>query len=163
MLIAPILAGLAYAVGEALDPCPALLATVPAATRKTLFASLAATSGALLGFAVTGLTILLSLGGGPGMRWLMRQDRFRAEAQFLFTSAVASLGFATVVFLFLIVAATDTTTFWQPWGILAVATVALVVERVTRLVFFFHDLMGMALAQADGSVANPDFDEPLDD
>jgi hypothetical protein len=155
---------LAYAIVDRLNDGASLIATVPYGTRESFFASLAATSGALLGFAITGLTILLTLGGGSRMKWLMRQERFRVEAPLLFTSAIATLGFATGVFLLLIVVATDEKSFWAPWGYLALVVAALVAERVARLVVFFHSLMRIALRDADEKeIANPPFEEPLDD
>jgi len=164
MIAVPCAVVVIYGVVDWLNDGPSLIAAVPGGTREAFFASLAATSGALLGFAITGLTILLTLGGGSRMKWLMKQDRFRIEARSLFTSAIASLGFATGIFLLLIVVATDAKSFWAPWGYLALATVALVAERVTRLVLFFHDLMGVALKDADEKpIANPGFTEPLDD
>jgi hypothetical protein len=160
----PIAVVTVYGAIDCLHGGSSLIATVPGGTREAFFASLAATSGALLGFAITGLTILLTLGGDSRMKWLMKQKRFRVEARFLFTSAIAALGFATGVFLLLIIVATDEASFWAPWGYLALATAALVAERVTRLVFFFHDLMGVALKDADKKpIANPAFEEPLDD
>jgi hypothetical protein len=161
---APIAVVVAYGIVDYLHDGPSLIATVPGGTREAFFASLAATSGALLGFAITGLTILLTLGGGSRMKWLMKQERFKVEARSLFTSAIAALGFSTGVFLLLIVVATDETSFWPPWGYLALATAILVAERVTRLVLFFHDLMGVALEDADEKpIANPGFKQPLDD
>lgn len=156
--------GVVYAVIDFLDDGPTLVATVPAGTREAFFASLAATSGALLGFAITGLTILLTLGGGARLKWLMRQDRFKAEAPMLFTTAIGVLGVATGIFLLLIVVATEKNSFWAPWGYLALITAALVAERVGRLVRFFHHLMDIAFRDADEEpLANPGFKEPLDD
>lgn len=160
----PALVLIVYGVLECLHGDP-LLAAVPAGTRQTFFASLAATTGALLGFAITGLTILLTLGGGERMAWLLKQEAFRTESRALFTTAIAALGFATAVFLLLIVVATDKGSFWHPWGYLAVAAMALVTERLFRLVRFFHDLMGVALKDGEGeslAMKRP-FTEPLDD
>jgi hypothetical protein len=153
-----------YAVLECLLGDP-LLAAVPAPTRQTFFASLAATTGALLGFAITGLTILLTLGGSPRMIWLRKQERFRTESRALFTTAIAALGFATAVFLLLIVVATDKDAFWHPWGYLCIATMALVAERLFSLVWFFHDLMGVALKDGEGEplAMKKPLTEPLDD
>jgi hypothetical protein len=164
IVAAPVVAVIVYGVLECLHGDP-LLAAVPAGTRQTFFASLAATTGALLGFAITGLTILLTLGGSQRMTWLLGQERFRTESRALFTTAIAALGFATAVFLLLIVVATDKDSFWHPWGYLCIATMALVAERLSRLVYFFHDLMGVALKDGEGepvAIKKP-FTEPLDD
>jgi hypothetical protein len=164
MAAVAIVVGVGYAVIDLIDDGPSLVATVPAGTREAFFASLAATSGALLGFAITGLTILLTLGGGSRLKWLMRQERFKKEAPTLFTTAIGVLGIATGVFLLLIVVATDKHSFWEPWGYLALVMAALVAERVGRLVRFFHSLMQIAFEDADEKpLANPGFKEPLDD
>lgn len=164
VVAAPALALIIYGVLEGVHGDP-LLAAVPAGTRQTFFASLAATTGALLGFAITGLTILLALGGGDRMTWLLKQPAFRMQSRALFTTAIAALGFATAVFLLLIVVATDKDAFWHPWGYLCVVTMALVMERLFRLVWFFHDLLGVALQDGEGqpvAMKRP-FQEPLDD
>lgn len=159
-----IVVGVGYGIIDRLNDGPSLIATVPAGTREAFFASLAATSGALLGFAITGLTILLTLGGGSRLKWLMQQERFRNEAPMLFTTSIGVLGVATGVFLLLIVVATDESSFWEPWGYLALVIAALVAERVARLVRFFHSLMQIAFRDADEKpLANPGFKEPLDD
>ncbi len=156
--------GVGYGVIDFIDDGPTLVATVPPGTREAFFASLAATSGALLGFAITGLTILLTLGGGARLKWLMRQDRFKTEAPMLFTTAIGVLGVATGIFLLLIVVATEKNSFWEPWGYLALIMAALVAERVGRLVRFFHRLMLIAFRDADEKpLANPAFKESLDD
>jgi hypothetical protein len=164
MATVAILVGVGYAVIDFIDAGPSLVAGVPAGTREAFFASLAATSGALLGFAITGLTILLTLGGGARLKWLMRQERFKTDAPMLFTTAIGVLGVATGVFLLLIVVATDKDSFWDPWGYLALIMAALVAERVGRLIRFFHRLMLIAFRDADETpLPNPAFKEPLDD
>lgn len=161
----PVIVLIAYGVIDHFNSGDSLLAAVPAGTRQAFFVSLAATSGALLGFAITGLTILLTMGGGERMEWLLWQERFRTESRALFTTAIGSLGFATAIFLLLIVVATSKESFWAPWGYLAFATMALVAERLARLVLFFHDLMGVALKDAEGKPVRvkPPFTEALDD
>lgn len=132
------------------------MATVPAGTRESLFVSLSATAGALLGFAITGLTVLLTLGSGPRMDWLKSKPNFREEVRRLFITAIASLGVATVVFLFLLIVATDKGGLWVGWGCLTAALVALIVERVWRLVAFFNKLMPLALKDSEGKrLPNP--------
>lgn len=153
-----------YAAFDLIDGGPSLIGRIPSGTREAFFVSLAATTGALLGFAITGLTILLSLGGGQRMKWLMSKKFFRDEARFLFMSTIAALGIATAAFLLLIVVATDKDSFWCPWGYLAIAMLGLVAERVYRLVRFFNRLMAIAFKDADEkTLRNPPFEEPLDD
>jgi hypothetical protein len=161
----PAIVLLAYGLVDHFHDGNSILAAVAGGTRQTFFASLAATSGALLGFAITGLTILLTLGGGQRMEWLLKQELFRTQSRMLFTTAIAALGFATAIFLLLIVVATDKDGFWPPWGYLALGTIALVSERLARLVLFFHDLMGVALEDGEGKplAVKPPFTESLDD
>lgn len=148
--------GAAYLLAEVLIDGPILLATVPADTRESLFVSLSATAGALLGFAITGLTVLLTLGGGPRMDWLKSNPSFRDEVRRLFITAIASLGIATVAFLFLLIVGTGKHGMWVGWGALSAALVALIVERVWRLVAFFNKLMPLALKDTESKrLPNP--------
>jgi hypothetical protein len=163
-VVVPVLVGFVYWLLNVVTSGSILLATVPAGTRESFFVSLSATAGALLGFAITGLTILLSLGGGPRMDWLKANPIFRLEARRLFITAIAGLGLATVVFLLLVVVATSETSFPTLWGCIATATIALVVERIWRLVDFFNRLMKIALKDVDsGRLPNPPMKGPVDD
>jgi hypothetical protein len=165
LITVPVIVIVAYGLIDHFKGGDALLAAVEPGTRQTFFASLAATCGALLGFAITGLTILLTLGGGKRMQWLLGQKVFRTQARALFTTAIGALGLATAIFLLLILVATDKDSFWAPWGYVAFATMALVAERLARLILFFHDLMGIALEDGDGEPqgVKPPFTEPMDD
>jgi hypothetical protein len=164
LLAGPVAVGLLYLVVDKVANGPVLLATVPAETRESFFVSLSATSGALLGFAIAGLTILLSLGGGPRMNWLRADPSFRVKVRSLFITAIASLGVATVVFLFLLVVATDKHGFPVVWGCVTAALVTLIVERLWRLVAFFNHVMPIALKDADAKrLPNPPMTGPVDD
>ncbi|HXR30917.1 MAG TPA: hypothetical protein VN752_07235 [Solirubrobacterales bacterium] len=164
LLAGPVAAGLLYLGIDKVRDGPVLLATVPAETRESFFVSLSATSGALLGFAIAGLTILLTLGGGPRMDWLREDPGFRAKVRTLFITAIASLGLSTVAFLFLLVVATDMDCFPVGWGCLTAALVTLIIERLWRLVSFFNHVMPIALKDADKKpLPNPPMTGPADD
>jgi hypothetical protein len=156
--------GLLYLAVDKVVDGPVLFAKVPAETRESFFVSLSATSGALLGFAIAGLTILLTLGSGPRMDWLRSKPTFRTEVRALFMTAIGSLGVATVAFLFLIVVATDKHNFPVIWGCLTAALITLIVERLWRLIRFFNKVMPLALKDADKKpLPNPPMTGPVDD
>ena len=162
LLLPPIAAVALYVLIDLIDKRASLLAAASPGVRRALFVSIAATSGALFGFAVTGVTILLSVGEGPRMAWLSRQSLFRQEARLLFTSAIAALALASVVFPVLIVVGSKDS-FSLVWGLLAAATIASVLDRLARLVAFLDRLMRVALTDAAGAPqANPPFNEPLE-
>jgi hypothetical protein len=164
VLAAPVAAGLIYLAVDKVASGPVLLETVPAATRESFFVSLSATSGALLGFAIAGLTILLSLGGGPRMNWLRSDPSFRVKVRSLFITAIASLGVATVAFLFLLVVATEEDCFPVIWGCATAALITLIIERLWRLIAFFNHVMPIALKDADSKrLPNPPMKGPVDD
>ncbi len=164
LLAAPVAVGLLYLAIDKIADGPVLFAKVPAETRESFFVSLSATSGALLGFAIAGLTILLTLGNGPRMDWLRSKPEFRTEVRALFMTAIGSLGVATIVFLFLIVVATDKHDFPVTWGCITAALTTLIVERVWRLIGFFNRVLPIALKDADKKpLPNPPMTGPVDD
>jgi hypothetical protein len=164
LVAAPAAIGLVYLAIDKIANGPVLFAEVPAETRESFFVSLSATSGALLGFAIAGLTILLTLGSGPRMDWLRSKPSFRIEVRALFMTAIGSLGVATIAFLFLIVVATDKHSFPAVWGCVTAALITLVVERVWRLIGFFNKVMPIALKDVDKKpLPNPPMTGPVDD
>jgi len=157
-----VIAAAAYIAIDKLHSRASLLATLDPGTRQALFVSLAATTGALLGFAITGVTILLTVGQGPRMTWLKGKAVFRREVRFVFFSAIVGLAAATFAFLTLIAVATATR-FPLLWGIVAAAAAAVTVDRVARLIGFLNALMRVALADAESpTLPHPTFTEPME-
>lgn len=124
--------------------------------------SAAATTGALLGFAITGVTVMLTVGEGPRMSWLKSKKTFRRDVRFVFFSAITGMAVATLAFLVLIAVATDDG-FAFAWGVVAAAAAALTVDRLCRLITFLSGLMGVALRDADNpEIRNAPFTEPME-
>jgi len=157
LVAVPIAAGLIYAVGG--SP----LARVDGDTREALFSAIGTTAGSLLGFAIAGVTILLSVGQGPRMKWLKSKKSFRREVRFLFFSAIAGLALSSVVFFTLIAVGTGPR-FQTGLGVVAAAAAALALDRLWRLTRFLNGLMRVALKDADNAtLPNPPFTGPTDD
>jgi hypothetical protein len=115
-----------------------------------------------LGFAITGVTILLTVGEGPRMSWLKSKEVFRRDVRFIFFSAIVGMAVATLAFLVLIAVATDDG-FAFAWGVVAAAAAALTVDRLWRLISFLSALMGVALRDADDpAIRNAPFTEPME-
>jgi hypothetical protein len=120
-----------------------LLAVTEKGTREALYISLAATCGALLGFAITAITILLTLGGGRRIEWLYEQPRFEYSRVILLGS-IHALAFATVVYTALIIS--DTGNQGQPFlEALAVFTAVLTVFRLHAVIKLLGDLLEIVL------------------
>lgn len=84
---------------------PVLLGRLSADVRRDLFGSLAATSGALLGFIVTALSILVALPRGAAVERLRKFDAWRLLTRALLTAAALLL--ATLVLSTLALAIDD--------------------------------------------------------
>jgi hypothetical protein len=163
VLLVPAIGVAVYLIADKVDGGSSVLASLSAGTRRALFISISATTGALLGFAITGVTILLTVGRGPRIAWLKGHSEFRQETRFLFFSTILALGLATITFLVLIAVGSGKD-FKEIWGLIAAALVFLVLDRLWRLVIFLNKLMRVALEDADAdSLPNPPFSEPLDD
>lgn len=162
VILVPALVAAAYVVIDTIDSGDSLLATLDPGVRQALFVSAAATTGALLGFAITGVTIMLTVGQGPRMSWLKSKELFRRDVRFVFFSAIVGLAASTFAFLVLIAVATDGC-FPIAWGVVAAAATALTVDRLWRLISFLNALMGVALRDADNpTLPNPPFSEPME-
>jgi len=161
VVIVPALAAVAYVVVDKLDSGNSLLGALDAGARRALFASAAATTGALLGFPITGVTILLTVGQGPRMMWLRGKALFRRDVRFVFFSAIVGLATSTFAFLMLIAVATERH-FPLSWGLVAAAATALTMDRLWRLISFLDALMRVALVDAEKpTLQHPAFDEPM--
>ena len=161
-MLVPALFAAAYAAADLIDDGNSLLATLRPGVRQALFVSAAATTGALLGFAITGVTILLTVGEGPRMSWLKSKAVFRRDVRFIFFSAIIGMALSTLAFLVLIAVATDDG-FACAWGVVAAAAAALTVDRLWRLISFLSALMGVALRDADDpAIRNAPFKEPME-
>ncbi len=129
-----------------------------------LYASLAATSGALLGFAITGVTVLLAIGTGRRLEWLYEQEEF-LYVRTIFLGAIRGLAVGTIWFSVLIVADRQR----AGKGVLeAIGTyvLILVLLRLWTLVRLLGDLLVVSLRDRQDSgqaEVNPGFPEPLDD
>jgi hypothetical protein len=111
-------------------------------TRQALYISLAASSGALLGFAITAVSILVTLGDGPRITWLRQQDAF-AQTRVVFMTAIRGLGIATLLYTALILLddGNDVAAWLQG---LIVAVFVLVVVRLGWLVWLLNQLVSLA-------------------
>src|SRR6266511_3656964 len=72
-------------------------ATLPAGTRSAVYISIAATSGALLGFTIAALSVLLALPSGPRLKFLQGTAAW-SKVPRVFVRAAWMLGLATLVF-----------------------------------------------------------------
>jgi hypothetical protein len=160
-------ASAAYAAVEWRHKGHSLLATIDEQTRSALYISLAATAGALLGFAITAITILLTLGGGRRIEWLYRNETFDYVRK-IFFGAIHALAFTTIYFSAMIVADTAEEPK-PPFETAAVFFLVLALLRVYRVVRLLSDLLELAIKdqrdQQSGAAQriNPPFREPLDD
>jgi hypothetical protein len=78
---------LAYVLAATLSDQPVLLERMKPALRGNLYASLSATSGALLGFAITSLAVLLALPRGEAVERLRALRAWRLLTQALLIAA----------------------------------------------------------------------------
>lgn len=144
----PVLAAVGYVALDRFHGGQTALGALEPGKRQALFIAIGTTTGALLGFAIAGMTIVLTVGQGPRIAWLTSKSRFRQEVRFLFVSAIWGLAVATIAFLTLI--ATDTgQRLGLGWGALAIGSAALALDRLHRLVSFLSMLMKVSLADAD--------------
>jgi hypothetical protein len=92
----------AYLLTESLADDYLLLGSLGASTRTALYVSLATTSGALFGFAITAITVILSVGSGRAIDFLRSLDEYSYVRKVLM-GAITSLAIATIVFTAMIV------------------------------------------------------------
>jgi hypothetical protein len=160
--IAAVLAGGAYLVISLSSERSLLLEGVEQGTRSALYISLATTCAALLGFAITSVTILLALGGGRRVDWLYKTEGFR-YVRTIFLGAINALAVATLYFTALIVVDTakSGSGYWEAIG---AAIVVLVILRICRIVRLLSDLLAIAIAdrsKTDGD--NPPFTQSVNE
>jgi hypothetical protein len=153
-MLVPLIAAGCYALLDCWHDGVSLLASLDRGVRQALFISAGAATGALLGFAITGVTILMALGRGPRMTWLTEQDEFRYGVPFVFHSAIVGLSISTLAFLTLIAVGSEDS-FSLVWGMVAAAVAALSIDRLWRLVSLLNKLTRVALQDSDD-------DAPLD-
>jgi hypothetical protein len=147
LVLVPLLAAGVYALLDCVHDGDSLLGSLDKGVRQALFISAAATTGALLGFAITGVTILMAVGRGPRMVWLTGEAVFRHGVQFVFHTAIVGLSVSTLTFLTLIAVGSNDG-FPLGWGMVAAAASALAIDRLWRLVSFLNKLMPIALKDA---------------
>lgn len=120
-----------------------LLGDVSGVTRSSLYVSLAATTGVLLGFAITAVAVFTSLGPGAGLDLLAGEPEFGYATKILM-GALHALAFGLLVATTLILA--DGESAGDRWieaiGVLAV-TLALL--RTWALVWLMSKLLGLAI------------------
>jgi hypothetical protein len=155
-------AGLAYFLACRLADSRILLEGVSSSTRSALYISLTTTCGALLGFSITAVTVLLALGGGRRIDWLYKDERF-VYARIIFLGSIHVLALATLFFSVLIVI--DTACYGKAIvESLATAVAALVILRVARVVRLLADLLHIAIRdRSDPSPPNPPFPSSVDE
>lgn len=153
VLIAPLLGASVYLACDLISSKQILLGSVPGGTREAMFVAMSGTSGALVGFAVAGITIIVTLVGGPRLAWLNNDPNYKEDVQFLFTSATAGLSICTIIFLALILGGTSKDGIGIGWAMLAAAAFSLAVDRMFRLVRYLHDLMPVAMEDQQGSAS----------
>jgi hypothetical protein len=153
------LAGGAYVGVSLLATRAVLLERVDDATRLALYISLTTTCAALLGFAITAVTILLALGGGRRVAWLYKTEEFK-YVRTIFLGAVNALALGTLYFSTLIVVDTTAKGHWY-WEAGGCAIVVLLILRIARIIRLLSDLLEIAIAdRTDGGAGNPPFLKP---
>lgn len=141
-----------------------LLAHVSSGARSALYISIAASSAALLGFAITATSILLVLGAGARVSWLREQPEFQ-QTRGVFMYAIYALALATVIFTALIAIDTGQVGAWfleAP----AAGLLAFVITRLAWVLWLLDQLLRISLADRGHSQipgAPLPFQEPLDD
>jgi hypothetical protein len=137
-------AGLAYWTRQK------LVATLDPGTRSSLYVSLAATTGVMLGFGITAVAIFLSLGPGRGLDLLRTQPDY-AYVRKILMGAIYSLGIATVGMTLMIVLDSGTKGR-RPLEAVAAAIGVLALLRTWALLWFLNRLLRIALKdQASGA------------
>lgn len=115
-------------------------------TRSNVYLSLAGTSGVLLGFAITAVTIFLSLGRGRGLDLLRTQQDFPYVRRVLM-GAIYAFGVSTLwMTAMLVVDAGE-----QPRQLLeaiAAGVVTLAFLRTSALLWLLNRLLRLAIADA---------------
>ena len=126
-----------------------LIGDLSPAVRTSLYTSLAATSGVLLGFGITSVTVLLSLGPGRGLDLLRSQPEF-AYTRKVLIGAIYYFAFATVIATALIVVDENKSpVVWlESLGVFVYAMAAL---RVWSLVWLLNRLLKVVVSDAQSS------------
>jgi hypothetical protein len=136
-VLAVVLTG-AYVAADRITHGDSLFSSVAGSTRSAIYVSAAASSGALLGFTITMVTVLITLSGGERMTSLMKRPAF-GYVRPVTMGAVHILAVATVVFSVLIVL--DTSAQGRPvmayvatyFAVMAIARVWAVIRLMGRL------------------------------
>jgi hypothetical protein len=123
-----------------------LIADVDGPTRTSLYLSLAATTGVLLGFTITAVAIFLSLGDGRGLDLLRAQPEYGYVRKVLM-GAIYALGVATVVMTLMIVL--DSRASARMYlEVIAVAVGALALFRTWAVLWLLNRLLRLAIKAA---------------
>jgi hypothetical protein len=123
-------------------------ATLPAGTRSAIYISVAATSGALLGFVITALSVLLALPSGRRLSFLRGSEAWPKFPQ-VFVRAAWLLGAATLVFTAAILVDDDPKPS-TPMEAVGIGTAASAVLRVAACVFLLGRLVQYSFADRGG-------------
>lgn len=157
------LVGLAYLGVDCLHKGASLLAAIGKPDRSQFYISLAASSAALLGFAITAASILTALGSGPRISWLREQEEFK-QTRVVLIGSMHALALSTVVFTVMIIADTGASgcSYREAFAV-AVATV--VVTRLGWVLWLLNELLRLSLEDEKeaGGDPNPPMVEPLHD
>src|SRR5690606_27856740 len=129
------------------------LATMVVGDRRSLYQTLAGISGALLGFAIAAVSILLGLGNGRRLNFI-QGSRWVNSIPKTFTGAIRALAIATAVFVFAltfdsteacaVTEITGTCGTASPWHLIVTGAAVLTLFRVSRLVWLLHRLVSLA-------------------
>lgn len=123
-----------------------LVGHLPPPTRISLYTSLAATSGVLLGFALTAVTVLLALGPGRGLDLLRSQPEFSYTRKVLM-GAIYYFAYATIIATALIlVDEKHSPVLWLES--LAVFVYTMAALRLWSLVWLLDRLLRLAVSDA---------------
>lgn len=108
--------------------------------RQVLYQTLAGISGALLGFAIAAIAILLTLGRGRRIAFL-RESRWVLQITGTFKGGIRSLALATVI---LVLAMVFDGTSQTAWNLAVVFAMGFAVSRFSRMTWLLHRLVDLA-------------------
>lgn len=136
----------AYVLVEYLAKGPRLFGSLDPDTRAQFYLSLAGTSGVLLGFALTAVTIFTSLGSGRGMDFLRGTPGF-AYTRKVFMGAISAFAVSTVVMTAMIVG--DTAKDPRLWmEVVTAGVLTLAFLRTWALLWLLNRLLDQVLKDA---------------
>lgn len=132
----------AYEIFSRIADTQGPIADLSSAGRTVFYETLAGISGALLGFAIAAVAILLGLGSGPRVEFV-RKSRWAPQIAKTFTGTIRALALTTLVMvLALLLDAGDIPS--SAWELLVVGAVALGTIRTVRATWLLNNLVDLA-------------------